>query len=238
MKFKKLRKHYKWAAVLLLLPLCVMACGGADAETAPPKSPYELENMITANDADIASILADISVLHSEIAAVETTDYSSQIADILARLTAIEARLNPTPTPTATGSGGEPVPTTPPASGQGITGNLVEDEVREDGTYNFDVGITAGSATLSKYVILELVPTTTDKPDISGTPTLTWTGTPNFDCTMSPSGTNCELVRLVSDAKVTVPAGATHTFSAQYSFAYSGGTPVGWVYSWYLSDTQ
>ena len=233
-------KKLKGAAVaLLLLPLCVMGCAGnSDAQSEAPLSPYELENMIMSNDADIADILSDIQEIKAALADIEATDYSDEVADILSRLADIEARLNPTPTPTATTPSGSPVPTATPAGSAGITADLTQTEIREAGTYNFDVSVTAGASSLSKYVILEITPTTTDKPDITGTPTLVWTGTPLFACTMSPSGTNCELIRFVSDSKVLVPAGTTHTYAADYTFAYSGGTPVGWTYNWYLSDTQ
>lgn len=143
MNFKKLRKHYKWAIVLLLLPLCVLGCGnGADAETTPPKSPYELETMITANDADIAALYASLEDLQSEIDSIEAVDYSADIAGILARLAVLEARLNPTPTPTATGSGGVPAPTTPPAAGD-ITITVLDKPaaIATSGSYSFTVRI-------------------------------------------------------------------------------------------------
>ena len=137
-------KKLKGAAVaLLLLPLCVMGCAGnSDAQSEAPLSPYELENMIMSNDADIADKLSDIQEIKAALADIEATDYSDEVADILSRLADIEARLNPTPTPTATTPSGSPVPTATPATGD-ITVTVLDKPaaVAATGSYDFTIRI-------------------------------------------------------------------------------------------------
>lgn len=129
MKFLKKHKRSGGVIVSMLLLLCLipMGCGGSsDAEpVSPPKTSYELEDMIKevkdsnkVRDQDIADLRADIKD-------IDTKDYDKEIADILDKLAELEAMLA-TPTPNPNGS--QPTPTAQPSNNpqpsSGITATL------------------------------------------------------------------------------------------------------------------
>ena len=210
MKFLKKHKRSGGVIVSLLLLLCLipMGCGGSsDAEpVSPPKTSYELEDMIKevkdsgkVRDQDILDLKADIK-------SIETTNYDDEIADILTKLAELEAMLV-TPTPNPNGSQPTPVPTASIPSNK-LTAKLYPDAtfLGERGNYSFQVTINNNTGK-------------TVNPDVTitiGTGVATsilWLNySAEFDIDFYQSQLNCEAIYFTQEDIGNIPSGGSRSF--------------------------
>ena len=151
-----LRRHQKSAKaalVILVLPSFLLLSGcGSDTEASdipqePPKSPYQLEDMINNVKTDIKKIKLDVKELVATTEGLEDNSDAidtimADIDDILSRLSAVESA-TPTPTPTSTGVA-YPTPTsttiTPPVYPTATPTSTSEPTP----TYSLSLGSTTG----------------------------------------------------------------------------------------------
>ena len=214
---KKHKRILSSIVICCLLGMCLipLGCGGSsEAEPkSPPKTNYQLEDMIQEVKDMITSVKADITALQSKIKDVQSKDYGDEIDDILDEIADLwDAFVTPQPT----SNGSHPTPTAQPTSTPtgDVTATLSPSDMflGESDDYAFEITISNDSpATINPDILVSF--STNVLTDVGGTSATDW------DSDFYPNDGNCEVIYFSKEEIGNIPSGGSKSLMLYVSLS-------------------